>query len=49
MLAVKKKRFDEEFAKMFGRLPTSAEFAEWCAAWGGRMKKDKCVFEPGEA
>ncbi len=49
MLAVKKKMFDEEFAKMFGRLSTPAEFAEWCTAWGGRAEKDKCVFEPREA
>ncbi len=49
MLAVKKKRFDEEFSKIFGRPSAPAEFVEWCTSWGGRTEKDKCVFEPREA
>ena len=51
MMAVKKRlavvdaeRFAQKFAEVFGRLPTDREFEEWCAAWGGVVEKDKCVF-----
>ena len=49
VLAVKKERLDEEFVRMFGRPSAPAEFVEWCVSWGGRVAKDKCVFEPEEA
>jgi hypothetical protein len=51
MMAVKKRlavvdaeRFAQRFAEVFGRLPTAKEFEEWCAAWGGVVEKNKCVF-----
>jgi len=50
MIALKKKavvdveRFAQRFAEVFGRLPTDREFEEWCAAWGGVVEKNKCVF-----
>ncbi len=51
MMALKKKvaavnaeRFAQLFAEVFGRLPTDREFEEWCAAWGGEVEKDKCIF-----
>ncbi|MFZ8809652.1 MAG: hypothetical protein ACO2PN_16305 [Pyrobaculum sp.] len=52
MMALKKKRvvevdaerFVQRFAEVFGRPPTAEEFEEWCAAWGGKVEKNKCVF-----
>jgi len=51
MMALKKKvvvvdaeRFAQRFAEVFGRMPTAREFEEWCAAWGGEVEKNKCIF-----
>jgi len=51
MMALKKKvvavdagLFAQRFAEVFGRPPTAKEFEEWCAAWGGEVEKDKCIF-----
>ena len=51
MIAVKRRlavvdagRFAQRFVEVFGRPPTAREFEEWCAAWGGEVEKNKCVF-----
>jgi hypothetical protein len=47
--AVDEERFAQMFAELFGRPPTAEEFEEWCTAWGGEVKKNKCVFITVEA
>jgi hypothetical protein len=47
--AVDAERFAQMFVELFGRPPTAEEFEEWCTAWGGEVKKNKCVFIAVEA